>query len=213
MTEEAGENSSMEFEAPVEEFSTLAMNGAQRELAERLSQRLDVKNQNAIYEMISAKAYIGGGLITVLVLFYWIFISSMNDDSSLGQSILFGLTFPDVAMLIMFLGLLSALLRAYSRELGQLLPSLLSGAMIIICSFYFIEPLVYGLITNDLEIKVAVWRSLRIGLLWGGVTFCAHYLVDASLLLWLKRFSESHGLELYSEPEHSSIDAELELLD
>ncbi len=84
--------------------------------------------------------------------------------------------------------------------------------MIIICSFYFIEPLVYGIVTNDLELQTAVWRSLRIGLLWGGVTFCAHYLVDASLLLWLKRFSESHGLELYTEPE-TSLDAELELID
>ncbi|MBT61274.1 MAG: hypothetical protein CMA63_06975 [Euryarchaeota archaeon] len=212
MSEEAGEISSTDFEGPSESFSHHSSNGAQRELAERLSQRMDVKNQNAIYEMISAKAYIGGGLITVLVLFYWIFISSMNDDASVGESLLFGLQFSDVAMVIMFLGLLSALLRAYSRELGQLLPSLVSGAMIIICSFYFIEPLVYGIVTNDLELQTAVWRSLRIGLLWGGVTFCAHYLVDASLLLWLKRFSESHGLELYTEPE-TSLDAELELID
>ncbi len=102
MSEEAGEISSTDFEGPSESFSHHSSNGAQRELAERLSQRMDVKNQNAIYEMISAKAYIGGGLITVLVLFYWIFISSMNDDASVGESLLFGLQFSDVAMVIMF---------------------------------------------------------------------------------------------------------------
>ena len=44
------------------------------ELAERLIRRLDVKDNNAIFEMISVKAYFGGILIAILVLFYWIFI-------------------------------------------------------------------------------------------------------------------------------------------
>ena len=39
------------------------------ELADRLIRRLDVKDNNAIFEMISAKAYFGGILIAILVLF------------------------------------------------------------------------------------------------------------------------------------------------
>ncbi|NCG01771.1 MAG: hypothetical protein GWP25_08275, partial [Euryarchaeota archaeon] len=32
--------------------------------------------------------------------------------------------------------------------------------------------------------------------LWGGVTYCAHFLVDASLLLWLKQFCANHDIDI-----------------
>ena len=167
-----------------------------RELADRLIRRLNVKDHNSIFEMISAKAYYSGILLAILMFFYWIFISSANDNSQLGVSILMGLSFADVAIAVMLLGLLSAFSRDFSRELGQLLPSLISGAMIIICGFYFIEPLVFGFVTNELEIQTAIWRSARLGVLWGGSTFCAHFLVDASLLLWLKQFCVNHDIDI-----------------
>ena len=167
-----------------------------RELADRLIRRLNVKNHNAIYEMISAKAYYSGILIAILIFFYWIFIYSAKDNSEVGVSILMAFSFANVAIAVMFLGLFSAFFRDYSRELGQLLPSLISGGMIIVCGFYFIEPLVYGFVSNELEIQTAIWRSARLGFLWGGVTFCAHFLVDASLLLWLKQFCVNHDIDI-----------------
>ncbi|RJU83279.1 MAG: hypothetical protein DWC09_00210 [Candidatus Poseidoniales archaeon] len=167
------------------------------ELADRLIRRLDVKDHNAIFEMISAKAYFGGILIAILALFYWIFISSADDDIETGVSILRSLSFPDVAIAVMVLGLLSALFRDYSRELGHLVPSLISGTMIIVCGFYAIEPLVYGFVTDELEAQTAIWRSARLGVLWGGVTYCAHYLVDAFLLYWLKQFCANHDIDIY----------------
>ena len=166
------------------------------ELADRLIRRLKVKDHNAIFEMISRKAYYGGSLLMILIFFYWIFIHSANDNSDIGISILMSLSFPDVAIAVMLSGLASAFFRDYSRELGQLLPSLLSGAMIIVCGFYFLEPLVYGFVTNELETQTAIWRSVRLGLLWGGVTYCAHFLVDASLLLWLKQFCANHDIDI-----------------
>ncbi|MBT3477297.1 MAG: hypothetical protein HN458_05105 [Euryarchaeota archaeon] len=171
------------------------------ELAERLIRRLSVKDHNAIYEMISAKAYFGGILIAILALFYWIFISSADDSLDTGVSILGTLSFPDVAIAVMALGLLSALFRDYSRELGHLFPSLVSGVMIIVCGFYAVEPLVYGFVSNDLEAQTALWRSARLGLLWGGVTYCAHYLVDAFLLYWLKQFCANHDINISSVEE------------
>ncbi len=180
-----------------------------RELADRLIRRLEVKDHNSIFEMISGKAYYGGSLLMILVFFYWIFIHSANDNPDIGVSILMSLEFPNVAIAVMLFGLLSAFFRDYSRELGQLLPSLVSGALIIVCGFYFLEPLVYGLVTNDLEIQTAVWRSVRLGLLWGGVTYCAHFLVDASLLLWLKQFCANHDIDISpmaEEPVHSPQD-------
>jgi hypothetical protein len=171
------------------------------ELAERLIRRLDVKDNNAIFEMISVKAYFGGILIAILVLFYWIFIFSADDNVETGVSILRSLSFPDVAVAVLVLGLLSALFRYYSRELGHLFPSLVSGAMIIVCGFYAVEPLVYGFVTNELEAQTALWRSARLGVLWGGVTYCAHYLVDAFLLYWLKQFCANHDIDIYSGEE------------
>ena len=167
-----------------------------RELADRLIRRLNVKDHNSIFEMISAKAYYSGILLAILIFFYWIFVSSANDDSEIGVSILMKIGFADVAIAVMLLGLTSAFFRDYSRELGQLLPSLISGAMIIVCGFYFIEPLVYGFVSDELAIETAVWRSVRLGLLWGGVTYCAHFLVDASLLLWLKQFCVNHDIDI-----------------
>lgn len=200
--EESGPNGVMyETHAPSEHNS---------ELADRLIRRLKVKDHNAIFEMISGKAYYGGSLLMILIFFYWIFIHSANDDSNLGVSILMTLSFPDVAIAVMLFGLSSAFFRDYSRELGQLLPSLISGAMIIICGFYFLEPLVYGFVTNDLEIQTAIWRSVRLGLLWGGVTYCAHFLVDASLLLWLKQFCANHEIDISPLTEEPSRPAQEE---
>lgn len=177
------------------------------ELADRLIRRLKVKDHNAIFEMISAKAYFGGILIAILALFFWIFISSADDSVDTGVSILGTLSFPDVAIAVMALGLLSAFFRDYSRELGHLFPSLVSGVMIIVCGFYAIEPLVYGFVSNELEAQTALWRSARLGLLWGGVSYCAHYLVDAFLLYWLKQFCANHDIDI--SPVEETVAPEL----
>ena len=205
MSDETIESSSEEFGQNGSNYDPQGPSEHRKELADRLIRRLDVKDHNSIFEMISAKAYYGGILLMILVFFYWIFVSSYDDDPDIGISILMKLSFADVAIAVMFFGLVSSFFRDFSRELGQLLPSLISGAMIIVCGFYFIEPLVYGFVTNDLESKTAIWRSARIGLLWGGVTYCAHFLVDASLLLWLKQFCANHDIDISpinDEPEH-----------
>lgn len=188
-------------------FETTGPHESRKELADRLIRRLKVKDLNAIYEMISSKAYLGGILIAILILFHWIFISSTNDNLDLGHSILMNFDFQEVALAVMGLGLFSALFRDYSRELGQLLPSLVSGAMIILCGFYVVEPLVYGFVTSDLEVQTAVWRSARLALLWGGVTYCAHFLVDASLLLWLKQFCANNEIDIAPIPTQSTREA------
>jgi hypothetical protein len=94
------------------------------------------------------------------------------------------------------LGLLSSLLRDFSRELGQLAPALLSGALIILCCLYVLEPIALGLLTDELTSSDGVWRTARLALLWLGITYCAHLLVDASLLAWLKKFCDSKGFEI-----------------
>lgn len=201
MTDDILADSPLGLGSSQELINDLEADEHRHELAERLIRRLSVKDHNAIFEMISAKAYFGGILIAILALFYWIFISSADDSLDTGVSILGTLSFPDVAIAVMALGLLSALFRDYSRELGHLFPSLVSGVMIIVCGFYAVEPLVYGFVSNDLEAQTALWRSARLGLLWGGVTYCAHYLVDAFLLYWLKQFCANHDINISSVEE------------
>ena len=207
MTDDNLAYSPLDLGSPQEPIIGQETNEHRHELAERLIRRLKVKDHNAIFEMISAKAYFGGILIAILALFFWIFISSADDSVDTGVSILGTLSFPDVAIAVMILGLLSAFFRDYSRELGHLFPSLVSGVMIIVCGFYAIEPLVYGFVTNELEAQTALWRSARLGLLWGGVSYCAHFLVDAFLLYWLKQFCANHDIDI--SPVEESVALEL----
>ena len=76
-------------------FETTGPHESRKELADRLIRRLKVKDLNAIYEMISSKAYLGGILIAILILFHWIFISSTNDNLDLGHSILMNFDFQE----------------------------------------------------------------------------------------------------------------------
>lgn len=213
MSDDTVESSLDGFGHEGEDFDVDGPSENRRELADRLIRRLNVKDHNSIFEMISAKAYYSGILLAILIFFYWIFIYSANDNSELGVSILMKFSFADVAIAVMLLGLFSAFFRDFSRELGQLLPSLISGAMIIVCGFYFIEPLVYGFVSNELDIQTAVWRSIRLGVLWGGVTFCAHFLVDASLLLWLKQFCANHDIDISPVAEERTRDPTPESID
>ena len=116
-----------------------------------------------------------------------------------------------MALAVISLGLLSSLLSDFSRELGKLLPSLISGAMLIMCGLYVLEPLAIGIFTEQYDLIEGLWRCLRLGILWIGVTFCAHLLVDASLLVWLKRFCDSNGIEITppDEPENGPRQSEV----
>ena len=166
------------------------------ELANRLIGRLKPEDNSSIFGMIANKSYYSGGLITIILVFWWLFVDSGSDDLDLGMSTFFNLDFSQVALAVISLGLLSSLLSDFSRELGKLLPSLISGAMLIMCGLYVLEPLAIGIFTEQYDLIEGFWRCLRLGILWIGVTFCAHLLVDASLLVWLKRFCDSNGIEI-----------------
>ena len=166
------------------------------ELAERLISRLKPEDNASILKMIANKAYFSGGLGTIILVFWWLTVDTSNDDLDTGISTFFGLDFSQVALTVIGLGLLSALLRDFSRELGKLAPALVSGALIILCCLYVLEPLAVGFFTDEITTADGVWRTARLTLLWLGITYCAHLLVDASLLAWLKKFCDSKGLNI-----------------
>ena len=176
------------------------------DLATRISRRFEIKNvQEDVFDLINKKAYIGGILLAGLVLFWWVLITEGNDNIALAPSFLFALNFSNVAITVGIFGLLSSAFKSLSREKGQLLPSLASGAMIIVCVFFIFEPLVYGFFTDTLTSSTGIWRTSRLVILFAGVTFCSTFLVEAYLLFWLKTFCEAEGINIIDNGEPVSI--------
>ena len=165
-------------------------------LAQRIMSRFDLKDSDQSFELINKKAYVGGILIAVLVLFWWVLITNAEDNMALGASFLFNLDFSEVSLTVGVFGLVSASARSISKDKGQLLPSLASGAMLIVCGFFILEPLVYGLTGDALSLSAGMFRTARLVALFVGVTYCARFLVEAYILFWLKTLVESRNMTI-----------------
>ena len=198
----------MDSDTSVHDDSPESINSAMEyseELADRLISRLKPEDNASILKMIANKAYFSGGLGTIILVFWWLTVDTGNDDLSTGVSTFFNLDFSQVALTVIGLGLISALLRDFSRELGKLAPALISGALIILCCLYVLEPLALGFFSDEITSSDGIWRTSRLALLWLGITYCAHLLVDAALLAWLKKFCDSKGLNI--EPLNTRDDS------
>ena len=123
------------------------------ELANRLIERFDPANRGELRDMISRKGQFGGGLVTLMVVFWWLAIDSITDNLEVGISKFFSINFSDVALVVIFLALFASILKDLSRELGLLAPSFISGGMLIFSIIYVFEPLVNGFWPNDLDIE------------------------------------------------------------
>ena len=180
------------------------------ELADRIIGRMMPANRAAVLEMIADKAKFGGGLLTLMAVFWWLAVDMATDNLDI-KSIFFGFDFSQVALIVIGLAFLASLLSDISRELGRLVPSLLSGGMVIFSILYIGEPLVMGLIADDLSVNAGLWRSARLGILWAGVTFSAKLVIDACLLLWLKSFCDAQGIEIAppQDANDSALDADI----
>ena len=174
------------------------------ELANRLIERFDPANRGELRDMISRKGQFGGGLVTLMVVFWWLAIDSITDNLEVGISKFFSINFSDVALVVIFLALLSSILKDLSRELGLLAPSFISGGMLIFSIIYVFEPLVNGFWPNDFELSEGLFRTLRLAILWVGVTAGAKMLVDSALLMWLKTFFDAEGIDIESKNSSQS---------
>ena len=110
----------------------LGVSEASLELAERVALRLDIYDKPAIFNMLSSRAKLGAGIVTVSFLFWWLLISnSSSDNLDIGVSKFFALDFNQVALAVMALAFLHSAFGDFGREMGSLVPSLISGVMII----------------------------------------------------------------------------------
>jgi len=171
----------------------LGVSEASLELAERVALRLDIYDKPAIFNMLSSRAKLGAGIVTVSFLFWWLLISnSSSDNLDIGVSKFFKLDFNQVALAVMALAFLHSAFGDFGREMGSLVPSLISGVMIIMVLLYVGEPVVTALMSDSIEINTGLWRSARLALVGAGTVIGGHLIVDAYLLLWLRRFLEAN---------------------
>ena len=171
----------------------LGVSEASLELAERVALRLDIYDKPAIFNMLSSRAKLGAGIVTVSFLFWWLLISnSSSDDLAIGISKFFALDFNQVALAVMALAFLHSAFGDFGREMGSLVPSLISGVMIIMVLLYVGEPVVTALMSDSIELNTGLWRSARLALVGAGTVYGGHLIVDAYLLLWLRRFLEAN---------------------
>lgn len=64
--------------------------------------------------------------------------------------------------------------------------------MIIMVLLYVGEPVVTALMSDSIELNTGLWRSARLALVGAGTVYGGHLIVDAYLLLWLRRFLEAN---------------------
>ena len=171
----------------------LGVSEASLELAERVALRLNIYDKPAIFNMLSSRAKLGAGIVTVSGLFWWLLISNASSDNlDVGVSKFFALNFNDVALAVMALAFLHSVFGDFGREMGSLVPSLISGVMIIMVLLYVGEPVVTAFMSDAIEVETGLWRSARLALVGAGTVFGGHLIVDAYLLLWLRRFLEAN---------------------
>ncbi|MCH2645111.1 MAG: hypothetical protein MKZ54_07475 [Candidatus Poseidoniaceae archaeon] len=184
---------------------------ASLELAERVALRLDIYDKPAIFNMLSSRAKLGAGIVTVSLLFWWLLISnSSSDDLGVGVSKFFALDFNQVALAVMALSFLHSAFGDFGREMGSLVPSLISGVMIIMVLLYVGEPIVTAFMSDSIEVNTGLWRSARLALVGAGTVFGGHLIVDAYLLLCLRRCLEANDHFVLTPPGDHDENATME---
>ncbi|MBL6733624.1 MAG: hypothetical protein ISP84_03660 [Candidatus Poseidonia sp.] len=182
------------------------------EFAERIIRRLNPGNQQEMFEMAARQSKLGGMLITLMVVVWWLFIGVKNDDMSAATSVFFGLEFGQVALAVMTLSVLSAVLSELSKDMGKILPSTVAGGMLILAGLYVAEPLVSAMFLSqfDLTVSEGMYRTIRLGVLWAGMSIGTNLIVNAMLLNWLIRFMDSNHIDFTGRGETSQeMDARL----
>jgi len=166
-------------------------------IAERMVRRRNLGSIDEIINSAQIQARNGGIFIALTLLLWWIIIYRANDDLSIGISILLGLNFYQVAILVMILSVVAALMSEASQERGSITNSSLAGGIMIFSGFYVFEPLITSiLVDSSLQVADGLWRTLRLGGIWAGMSFGMIKIIKALHLNWLIRFCDENGFDM-----------------
>lgn len=192
---------SEEAEEGLSEDDGLLPNEEQLELLEKILSRLVPKDRASIGEMIHSRSRWVGGIFAGYAVFWWLSVLSQSNDPPF-NSIFFGPEFLTVTILAPCLVFLGSILSDFSRELGQLVPGLMSGIMFVLAVLYVAEPAIIGLLGDSMTSSQGMWFFVRLAILCTTVLVAAKLLIDAVLLGWAKRLMDAYPfMQLISEPE------------
>jgi hypothetical protein len=192
---------SEEAEEGLSEDDGLLPNEEQLELLEKILSRLVPKDRASIGEMIHSRSRWVGGIFAGYAVFWWLSVLSQSNDPPF-NSIFFGPEFLTVTILAPCLVFLGSILSDFSRELGQLVPGLLSGIMFVLAVLYVAEPAILGFLGDSMTPSQGMWFFVRLAILCTTVLVAAKLLIDAVLLGWAKRLMDAYPfMQLIGEPE------------
>jgi hypothetical protein len=192
---------SEEAEEGLPEDDGLLPNEEQLELLEKILSRLVPKDRASIGEMIHSRSRWVGGIFAGYAVFWWLSVLSQSNDPPF-NSIFFGPEFLTVTILAPCLVFLGSILSDFSRELGQLVPGLMSGIMFVLAVLYVAEPAIIGFLGDSMTSSQGMWFFVRLAILCTTVLVAAKLLIDAVLLGWAKRLMDAYPfMQLISEPE------------
>ncbi len=189
-------------------------------LANSVVNRLQPKDPHEMGQMIHSRSVMAGTLFAAVGIFWWLTVSviggTLGDaDPTLPTSMIFGLEFFSISLIIPLLVLLATILLMHSRERSNWKSGTLGGILLIIALYFTLEPLGWIVFTDQGDPKM-VLQSLRIGALAIMVHFATHMLLDAILLSWVMKLMTNFGIDYkYEEeqlllPEHTSEDEGVE---
>jgi hypothetical protein len=191
---------SEEAEEGLSEEDGLLPNEEQLELLEKILSRLVPRDRASIGEMIHSRSRWVGGIFAGYAVFWWLSVLQSNDPAF--NSIFFGPEFLTVTILAPCLVFLGSILSDFSRELGQLVPGLMSGIMFVLAVLYVAEPAIIGFLSDSMTPSQGMWFFVRLAILCSTVLVAAKLLIDAVLLGWAKRLMDAYPfMQLIGEPE------------
>ncbi len=170
------------------------------ELANSVLNRLQPKDHHEMGQMIHSRSVMGGILFTVIAIFWWLTVSvigkSLGDgDPELPTSMIFGLEFLPVSLLIPLFVLIATVMLMHSRERNSWQSGSLGGGLLIVALYFTLEPIGWLIFTEQGQYSL-VLQSLRIGALAIMVHFATNMILDSILLTWVQKMLQSFPIEM-----------------
>lgn len=184
-----------------------SMNQSSLEMMESIIQRLQPQNRHEIRDMIFHRGRISGAMLIMAILLWWISVEKGAErlgDSAIPISQLGGFEFAELSLIVPSIALFATLVMSIGRERGNAVLSNLAGILVILGTFYILEPFGYlALGTGDMDLQNALFASGRLTLLALLLHFATRFFFEALLLQWVRTWLLSNDIDVFSSNEQN----------